>query len=76
MKPLAALCCLCLLLALPGTPARADAEDEMKGSSSTTPSRTSAMTSTTASPTACAPRAAWISTWWCANAPTPVGAAW
>lgn len=31
MKPLAALCCLCLLLALPGTPARADAEDEMKG---------------------------------------------
>lgn len=31
MKPFAALCWLCLLLALPGTPAHADAEDEMKG---------------------------------------------
>jgi len=31
MKPFAALCCLCLLLAWPFTPARADAEDEMMG---------------------------------------------
>ncbi|MBF8733547.1 MULTISPECIES: curli production assembly/transport protein CsgE [Pseudomonas] len=31
MKPFAALCWLCLLLALPGTSAHADAEDEMKG---------------------------------------------